>query len=666
MKILSMRAFVVFVLLNLVVSPIIVTAVAADDAYGTEYRVSYMSIPYGNGVDDNHDGTIDDINETDVYYGNKNITIDDRVVNTWSDTFSFPSPHENGIEIGGPYETPYEVSITNVDPTSSISPSYSCYAVTDINGSFDYHIKTNVINLLTYYISLSPAGLMNGASETWFRSAIIWNDKIFDEYYLNVFDSNGALVYATMDTSGGLKTSPYENIIHDASTYDRIYQKLNMNFRTGERYTFKEYVTTKDDVPINRFNCFFLDFFDIGGDNETNTYVFSGSPFANKIPRECSWSMIAVIGMGPGGVELPIWSDTLYNSSYRPEVITSMIRGGDTEMNVTSARFIIPLRCTMAVSVTIFVKTWSGTSVSSWVTSATFTDFPVTGTIDVFMNVDDPDPTQNNTYQLKICITGLNVSNNAVVFKTYPSLGDITAVNHNTSYVDIYHFATQVELANETNVNVNVQQSINWWTVLIGIGLIIGAILLIVATWGTLTAPALALLSGTIISGTSVLTISLGGVALGYVAGGILVLLGSAVIWQGLQGYDIVPDMWRVLLDVVNGLMALGTALWNFLLQVIEAIGWFINAIMTWGGDVLNAVAQVIYFIIFILVLTLWGIFLSTMRYVAVGDAEGAWASMIKPFMKSYKWVRKRPVYKVGTKVATMAVTKGMSGGFKK
>lgn len=657
MKKLGRFMFVVLVFFLLVLSNFVVTVVALDDDYGTEYRVSYYEIPYGNGIDDDHDGVIDNIGEPDVVFGEKNVTKDDRVITTWYDNFSFPSPREYGVEIGGAFDRLYEISINAVDPASSASPLYNCYTVTSMNGSLNYTSKTNTLNMVSFYMCLNPEGLMNGASEIWYRSAIVWDANLYTGYYLNIFDYAGHLIYATAENS--LITTPFPYIVHDQSGYDRIYQKMNINFRTDTRYYFREYISTRDNIPINKFSCFFADFGDIGRDNETDTYVFQGTPYTNKMSRECSWSMIPVIGIGASGVEIPIWSDTAFNSTYCPEILTSKIIGGTSEMDVSAANFTVPCRMSKTLNITIFVKTWSGTNESAWLEGISF---DAAGTLIFTTLVSDPDPTQPNIYQLKIRINNLNTTtdDDVFLFRVFPSAGNICGVNYNTSYIDVYHFAFHYELRGETNTPSQSSSSPNYLMIARGVLLVALGLVLIAFTWWTGVGGGVGLYSiGYGVAGIGMATSAV----IGYtILGGLIIWGGTSAVITGLfpSGTGPAQNLIRALLSFIEGLIALGQAVWNVILQVVEAIKWFINAIMTWGGDILWALAEIIYFIAFVIVLSLWGIFLSTMRYVAVGDAEGAWASMIKPFMKSYKWVRKRPVYKEGKNLALAVATKGV------
>lgn len=654
MRAFSRFMFVLVVLFNLVFSNIIVTAVALDDDYGTQYNVSYYQIPYGNGLDDDGDGVVDNFGEPDVVYGEVNITKSDRVVESWSDSFAYPSPRDYGVEIGGPYESLYEVSINAVDPGSSVSPLYPCYVVSSVNSSLNYTVKTNTINMVSFYMNLDPTGLMNGASEIWYRSAIVWDSTLFKNYYLNIIDDSGNLVYASTD--GNIVSTPSPYVVKDNSGYERIYQKMNIDFRTNTRYIFKEYIETNDDIPINKFKCFFLDFTDLGNDNETDTYVFQGSPYSNKIARECSWSMVPIIGIGASGIEIPIWSETAFNNTFYPEILTSKIIGGSGTLNVTHASFIVPCRVSSLTNVTIFAKTWSGGLESPWVQGITF---DTAGTLIFTTPISDPDNASSNVYQLKIRINNLNATNagDVFLFRVYPTAGAICGVNYNGSYLDVYNFAFHFELTNETRI-VPSSSSPNYQMIAGGVLLVALGLIIIGFTWWSGIGEGVGI---TVISSGLAMTTA---EVLAYTAlGGILVIVGTSAVIYGLNpsGTGIAQNLIRAILAFVEGLIALGKAVWNVILQVIEAIKWFINAIMTWGGDILWAIAEIIYFVAFVIVLSLWGVFLSTMRYVAVGDAEGAWAALTKPFMKSYKWVKKRPVYKEGKKLALAAATKGAS-----
>jgi len=644
--------FILLVMFLFVGSNIVVTVIATDDDYGTEYRVTYYELPYGNGIDDDGDGTIDNFGESDVEYGEVNITGNDRVIQSWSNDFSYPSPREYGIEIGGPFERLYEVNINAVDPSSSVSPIYSCYIVEENNSVLNYTTKDNVINMVSFYMNLDPSGLMNGASEIWYRSSIVWDTTLYNNYYLNIFDSSGNLIYASNEEDVVSSPSPY--VVKDNSGYYRIYQKIHINFRTNVRYTFKEYIETIDNIPINKFRCFFLDFQDLGDDNETDTYVFVGSPYSNKITRECSWSMVPVIGIGAAGIEIPIWSNTSFNDTFYPEILTSKILGGSDTLDVTCASFVIPARISKLLNVTIFTKTWSGSNESDWVEGISFN---TTGSLIFTTSVDDPDNASSNIYQLKIRLNNLNSTDagDAFIFKVYPSVGSLCGVNYNGSYLDVYNFAFHIELTNETRI-VESSSSPDYLMIAAGVLLFALGLIVIAFTWWSGIGEGVSI---TIISTGAALTTA---EIVTYTAiGGVLVIIGTSAVITGLNpsGTGLAQSLIRGLLAFIDGLIAVGRAIWNLILQVIEAIKWFMNAIMTWGGDILWALAEIIYFIAFVFVLSLWGIFLSTMRYVAVGDAEGALASITKPFMKSYKWVRKRPVVRAAKTAALTYATKG-------
>lgn len=671
--------FVMVIVLNLIGSQIVVGVVAANatnDDYGTTTVVSYYEIPYGNGIDDDHDGIVDNWGESDVQFGTTNITKSDRVINTWSSNFSYPSPREYGVEIGAPYDRLVDVYINTLDAGSSVSPIYSCYAVDYSNTeSFRYVTKPNVINLLSFYMELTPEGLMNGASEIWYRSPLVWDTQHYKNYYLNIWEKNESggsdtLVYATSQQYeshngiwvDGFSTIPISFIRYDNSSQYRIYQKLNMNFRTSTTYYFREYVETKDNIPLNTFKCFILDYPYLGYPQENATYFFQDSPYSYKITQSCSWSMVPIIGIGVSGIEIPVWSGTRFNATYFPVLTTSKVYGGTLELNVTSAQFIIPLRCTKEINVTVWVKTWSGSTVSNWTGGLTF---DCTGTIIVFLPVDDLDITQPNIYQVAIQFNNLDTTDysDAVLFKVYPSAGSITEISYGTTYitsdVEVLHFATHIELLNETKNNVFATTSINWDGVLIGIGIALAGVGIIALTWYTGIGlqvgieVILADLTSMAGAGTAILTVA------GYVGGTLMVIGGIGLVINALQGGTAATSLVRGLLQFVEWVKAAALAVWNLIVQVIEAIKWFINAMLTWGGDILWAIAEVVYFVAFLFVMIMWNIFLSTMRYIATGDIEGAWASLKKPFLKSYRWVRKRPVYKIARTAATTAITKG-------
>jgi len=151
-------------------------------------------------------------------------------------------------------------------------------------------------------MKLTPKDVMNGAQEIWYRSPLVWNDtdNTYEKHYLNVYNSDNELVYASQE-EGYESLEPkfaYDGTEIDGVGGQRVYYKMNFNFRTEERYRFEEYVTVEDDNPINSVKLYMARGQDVGLDGLTDTYVFKGTDHSRRIPIESSWSAVFTVGIG--------------------------------------------------------------------------------------------------------------------------------------------------------------------------------------------------------------------------------------------------------------------------------------------------------------------------------------------------------------------------------
>jgi hypothetical protein len=92
---------------------------------------------------------------------------------------------------------------------------------------------------------------------------------------------------------------------------------------------------------------------------------------------------------------------------------------------------------------------------------------------------------------------------------------------------------------------------------------------------------------------------------------------------------------------IIDAIVWIGTGLYSIGLKLIEAIKFMGNFLMENGAAILEAFVEIIYFIVFLLVLLGWSLFLSLMRFILHGDFEGAWRffrrGMLNPVLKTAK-----------------------------
>jgi hypothetical protein len=610
--------------------------------YDTQYNITYKQLPYSTGVADAN-GTIP------ITYGTGNITsTNNTVLDTWDTSYI-----KKGVIIGGYNEELDEVSILQNGSglPASIAPTQTCYYTNlnyGVSNFSSYDVMTNVINVVSYYLKIPATLIMNGAQEIWYRSPLRWDDTVYDgtQHYLNIFDSSGALVFASFN-SDLTNPTPDPKIVLDRSGYERVYYKLNFPFRSDQQYHVMEYVKTIGNNPINKVDLFFVRMQDIGADGEMNTYLFVNAPQARKIPIECSFGIIATLGMGAAGSEYLLYGNYTYHSALNhPTIYTNEIAGSTTITNTGSIWVIFPIRTTRPLNISISYRVWSGASFQNWVSPADGIVNSITGTLIKNINITDPDITKTNIYQFAFTILNMgddygsyNASETAMTFTIYPTGGnDTSMIQTGPSNFTVYHFATHVEISGEqTAIGTGQSKSPDYLTILIGIGLIALGIVLILGVFTSafgapLVVAGLGIVGNYIILGT--LT----------AVGVISIAIGSLAIWQGANGMSpgqfaqwLMNGVVYILSSVYEGMKWLAGAIWNGIVQLVEALIKLGEAILYWGGIILNAIVEIIYFVAFILVMFLWNFFLNMMKYIAKGDIEGAWASIKKPLRRVEK-----------------------------
>jgi len=161
-------ALVITLLFCLMMKPVL-----ADEVYDTIYSVEYMQLPYGNGVDDDGDGVIDNMEEDDVGYGTIDLNDTRPVVYGWNDTFNTEYGNitltDNGIAISSIYDQPWRIYSSD---NSSVSPvNDTCYKF-EVNAEWQYEygdgnregprlVSEKYLPVLRYNLKLDPADIID-------------------------------------------------------------------------------------------------------------------------------------------------------------------------------------------------------------------------------------------------------------------------------------------------------------------------------------------------------------------------------------------------------------------------------------------------------------------------------------------------------------------------
>jgi hypothetical protein len=658
-------------ILFILLAPSTIAPVLADNI---EISQSFYRFPFGNGIDDNNDGVVDDANETDVYQGLLNVSASANTIqDTWATNDSFIYPVggiPRGVCLGSVYEELWHVnsSKNSSDMPTPISPVQTAkYLQTDMVDNMSFASYTNTICAVMFYINVSPQFIMNGASQLWYRSPLAWDNSTYQgtQHYLNIYDDNDNLVYASPDSDyvgiGGIysripnpKTlvdrsgnytaaqmttmtgyfAPHKNI-SGQSYWNRSYFQLNMNFKSGTRYRFEEYIKTQGNVSINNITIFMARQQDIAGDDETTTYVFYGTSASRNIPVECSWGLVASIGKGRVGSELLLQSNPSYDILHHPIIITHVFSGNTSLLNTGSIRIVLPIRTSIPLNISISYRCWSGASTQPW--TGVLNLIGVTSTLVFTINIVDPDITAPNYYQLMFELNDFDTTGNAMTFSVYPDIDPTTAqtrtcmINYGLfDESELYYYAMDIQLSDEVGLLGTTNQGTDSVEYLVGALLIIGAIFLAVTIIGTPV-------SAVIIAGTFTIGqfTALATAAIGLGTLGTLLIIHS-LTGEGLQNFVswASSGLIRVLQTIYDGVSWFLHSVWDFGVWVAEVIKTIGSALLEYGSIVLNAILQIIWFVAFMIVLMVWGAFLTSMKYIAKGDFDSALSSFFKPIKK--------------------------------
>lgn len=632
MKIRDKRIFVVFsisILMLIMCEPIL-----AEDIYNTTVKYSDVSIAWGNGIDDNGDGVIDDWNEADVINGTKNVSLNDSVIgDTWYENFIFPGTLDAGVQVSAFTDEIWEIYSNN---NVSVSPTQSCYYLNldyEVSNFSGYDTVSDVLNILRFYVNMSPKDTMNGAQEIWYRSPLVWDDtdNDYETHYLNIYDDSDNLVYASPNDT---YSSPKPKYVVDNSSLDgvggeRVYYKLNMNFRSNTRYRFEEYVEIVDDNPVNSVKLYMARGQDIGDDDETNTYAFVGSPYGRKIPAESSWGMIFAVGLGRAGTEKLLFSNTSYGLSFYPSIYTQRFSGDPDIDDTDNATFIFPIRTTMPLNISISFRVWSGGDMQSWVSPAdpnVAVLRNVTDTVVFTIPILDPNATASNEYQLCFSLLNFNQSDHGMTYLMYPSIGDTNMVTYGTlsENVTINHFAVHIEIANEnaalpggdkSDKNPGVLNSI--YTLTLG---------RLLVNFQILTGFDIALQ----IAGVPASMLEMVGNRM---------VIASGILEGGLIGM-LFDGAGRAINGFIDGVKWIAGLIQKVVVGIVEIVKLIGSALMHWGGIIFEAIVQIIYLIAFLAVIWIWAKFLKIMTGIVRGDIDAALATttqVIRTFTKPAK-----------------------------
>lgn len=627
----SFVTLVVTLLMCLIFVPSVM-AVTQDEVYAAEYEMTWTMIPYGNGIDDDHDGVIDedDGSEADVVYGTKDVnTNNNTIFDSWYNPYVY-----NGVVVAGAYEELWRVSCSD---NVSVSPIQDCYYFSSFGG--DYGVYTNVINLVTFYVNIPSSKLMNGASEFWYRSPIRWDDTVFDEsgvdniptHFLNIYDESDNLVYASnfpnMDDC-----TPYPKNVLDDSGYERLYYKINMNFRTDVQYRFEEYAESAN--PIQSVDIFMARFQDVANDGQTNTYCFWNTSNARKIATECSWSCIFTIGKGIQGGEKIIFGGEDYS------LVTQWFAGDPDIDDTGSLDIVFPLRTTRPLNITVEYMIRSGGDTSAWLQDAsTPGQDGVCGTFIFAFNVTDNNVSAPNDYRIRFNFTnldedynGIGTDQQAMTFYMFPSYGNVIVITNSSGVTEANHFACHIESANEQAAATSPKKGPDLITMLVGFAIIVIGIILIATVIGA--AFGIPIIAGGITLGLGS-AIAVGGVGVG------ALLLGTQLVWSGYTGQGLwdalVEGTARLINTVIKGVQVIAGAYWNGLIETLTKMLAMGQAILYYAIQIVLTIWEVFFFIAFIIVIYCWNWFLVLMKHIAKGDIESAFAHVKKPVKRYAK-----------------------------
>lgn len=621
MKIKIKRAFMVLVI-SLMVMGALSPALSAQTATYETFEYGTYRLMYGNGVDDDGDGIIDNVGEDDVTFGTESVNASTYVTGGWATTFEGIGTEsftlDKGVIASAHAEALWEIKSSN---NASVAPTASCYYTSLIPATslgytyVDYATQTNVLPVVSFTIQPSSTDIMNGCQEFWYRSPLAWDESIFitsgnvPYHYLNIYRvSDDELIYASPDIGKG---TPSEKLMADNSTgssgYKRVYYKIDCPIYSDTKYRFEEYVKTIGDQPVNSVKIWVCNLQDIMGDGLTDLYVFKGTSQARALPTECSFGIIFTCGIGPLGTENPVYGRV--GGTYQ-RINAQPVMGG-TEDGVDFIRIVFPMRTTIATQVKVGVYVVQDGDLNDFEEEHFTTIEDATGTVIVEFNITDPG-SGANIYYPYFEFRDVTGADNVVVYNMYPSDGATHVIQNqkgiagNTEYVN--NFAVQYEIYESTNAKSTADTSegtVDWVYFLLGI-----------AVWAV----------GFLITMVSYMLVPILGplVWAGVAVGSAIGLTGTMMAIHALEGGHIEDFItWletgaiRVLRAIYDGINWITGGLLDVIVGIIKAIIHLGELALYYGALILEAVWNIIWFVAFVIVLWLTAKFLGVLTDVA-------------------------------------------------
>lgn len=613
-----------------------------------ETRITTVHIAYGNGIDDNHDGVIDDMNESDVQYGDVDIDTDESTFDDWPTVISnqvdgiwYNQTIEQGVKMGAVFESEGIILPMN----TSISPGYDCKATKQMlpipgdTSSWDntsYADGTDIstrklLPLVKYYITLSPGDVMNGVQELWHRSPIKWDKDIFhqttqtdDEGQVIIYPEHFINIYKVtnlLDPVNNTQELVFSNSLNDKTHVvidNRIYTHVNAYLASNVTYAVYEYVGMKNNDPLTNFTMYFAPYQDICNDDITTTIVFPNTTqeqsLADKYGTtiEPSYGIQCIIGIGRVGSEKLVMMEENQDTI----IYTQNIPGTEDEDDINGLRVVIPMRTTRPLEINMTLWVESGETI---ITEYAELIENITGTIIYNFSFSDPNITEPNNYKLRIYI---NQTSDPLYDGThYCTYLMVPNIEHSHWIQKILEgpagnattnsfpcgFGVHVEITEyEVAPGAEEDHSIWWldWLVgmsLIGIGMFIDIFLM----------------------PTSIIVFIAYGES-----------IGMYFITEGLTYLDSdeLTAFWESVLDgaarfrriLIDGLTWVGERLWDIVLTVVETAIWLGEQIAYYGALVLEAIATIIYFAVFIFSCIMFAYFFRILW--AIGNLD--WALM--------------------------------------
>ena len=273
-----------------------------------------------------------------------NLTSVDR---SWPPSLAPGDPIPSGVSLQASFETSVLLAASN---NGSASPTTGSAVVYDASlGLVPY--GRPVVFALQWHARINSTLLMNGATNYYVRSPLIWQDD-YVGHVLNVLDEDGRVVAARSDLPGDTTVGAFnDSLLHER----RLYYHIRGLLRTDEAYTFNEYVLTHGTPPTPLASVLLAaaPHQDIDGDGTMETRVFPGAASENYVKGlEPAYSFRFVYGTGPGGsVNLlePVPGAPILS------IRTDKIRGVGGTGATNHVQLLMPFRLSMSASVEVLV-----------------------------------------------------------------------------------------------------------------------------------------------------------------------------------------------------------------------------------------------------------------------------------------------------------------------